>query len=163
MAMSYGTGRRHGSDPKMLWLWDLTGSLAWELPYAAGAALNTPPPTNAANEDGIVPILTHSQHQWEVHLQLNFFAFPSLKEGDKSSFFCFFFCFLFFVFSRATPMAYGGSQARGPIGAVASGLHHRHSNSGSKPHLRPIPQLMATPDPQPTQQGRGSNLTPHSS
>jgi len=26
-----------------------------------------------------------------------------------------------FVFSRATPEAYGGSQARGPIGAVAAG------------------------------------------
>ena len=34
-------------------------------------------------------------------------------------------------FSRATPMAYGGSQPRGLIGAVASGLHHSHGNSGS--------------------------------
>ena len=53
----------------------------------------------------------------------------------------------FWVFSRPTPAAYGGSQARGPIGAVASGLHHSHSNLGSEPHLRPIPQLMAMPDP----------------
>ena len=35
----------------------------------------------------------------------------------------FLFCFFFF-FSRAAPMAYGGSQARGWIGAVAMGLHH---------------------------------------
>ena len=28
------------------------------------------------------------------------------------------------IFFRATPMAYGDSQARGQIGAVASGLHH---------------------------------------
>ena len=28
-----------------------------------------------------------------------------------------------FVFSRATPMAYGGSQARDLIRAVAAGLH----------------------------------------
>ena len=35
------------------------------------------------------------------------------------------FCFvLFFVFSRAAPMAHGGSQARGRIRAVAAGLHH---------------------------------------
>ena len=27
-----------------------------------------------------------------------------------------------FVFSRAAPMAYGGPQARGPIGAVAASL-----------------------------------------
>ena len=34
-------------------------------------------------------------------------------------------------------MAYGGSQARGLIGAVATGLHQRHSNVGSEPHLQP--------------------------
>ena len=31
-------------------------------------------------------------------------------------------------------MAYGGSQARGPTGAVADGLQHRHSNAGSLTH-----------------------------
>ena len=54
-----------------------------------------------------------------------------------------FVCFLF----RAAPAAYGGSQARGLIGAAAAGLHHSHSNSGSKPCLRATPQLTATPDP----------------
>ena len=34
-------------------------------------------------------------------------------------------------------MAYGGFQARGPIQAVATGLHHSHSDAGSEPHLRP--------------------------
>ena len=53
----------------------------------------------------------------------------------------------FFFFSRAALTAYGGSQARGLIGAVAAGLHHSHSNSGSEPLLRPTPQLMAMPDP----------------
>ena len=53
-----------------------------------------------------------------------------------------FFCF--FCFFRATPSAYGGSQARGQIWAVAAGLHHSHSNMGSKPRLRPTPQLTAT-------------------
>ena len=47
--------------------------------------------------------------------------------------------FLSFFFSpRATPAAYGGSQARGRIG-VAS-LHHSHSNARWEPHLRPTPQ-----------------------
>ena len=55
------------------------------------------------------------------------------------------FC-LFFLF-RATPAAYGSSQARGQIEAVAAGLCHGHSNSGSKLHLQPIPQLTATLDP----------------
>ena len=57
----------------------------------------------------------------------------------------FFFCL--FAFSRAAPQAYGSSQARGPIGAVAIGLHHSHSNMGSELRLQPTPQLSATLDP----------------
>ena len=37
----------------------------------------------------------------------------------------------------AVPVAHGGSQDRGQIGATAAGLHHSHSNARSKPHLRP--------------------------
>ena len=43
--MSCGVGRRHGLDPTLLWLWHrlaataLIRPLAWESPYAAGAAL----------------------------------------------------------------------------------------------------------------------------
>ena len=43
--MSCGVGLRRGSDPELLWLWRrlvataLIGPLAWEPPYAAGAAL----------------------------------------------------------------------------------------------------------------------------
>ena len=55
----------------------------------------------------------------------------------------FFFSFCLF---RATPTAYGGSQAMGPIGAVATGLHHSHSNARSGPLLSPTPQLTATLD-----------------
>ena len=49
-----------------------------------------------------------------------------------------FFSFLFFFFwlSRATCMAYGGSQARSQIGPRAAGLHHSHSNAGSELHLQ---------------------------
>ena len=47
----------------------------------------------------------------------------------------------FFFLFRAAPMAYGSSQARGRIGAAAAGLHHSHSNTRSKPHLQPTPQL----------------------
>ena len=41
----------------------------------------------------------------------------------------------FFSFFRAAPVACGGSQAKGPIGAVAAGLHQSHSNTRSEPHL----------------------------
>ena len=51
----------------------------------------------------------------------------------------------FFFFFRAIPAAYGGSQARSQIRAVAAGLCH--SNVGSELHLRPTPQLMAMSDP----------------
>ena len=44
-------------------------------------------------------------------------------------------------------MAYEGSQATGRVGVVAAGLRHSHSNTGSEAHLRPTPQLTATPDP----------------
>ena len=42
-------------------------------------------------------------------------------------------CFFVFFLFRAALLAYGGSQARGRIGAVAAGL--QHSNVGSKLHL----------------------------
>ena len=65
-------------------------------------------------------------------------------------FLMFYFIFLFFclflLFLWAAPAAYGGSQARGPIRAVATGLRQSHSNAGSEPRLQPTPQLTATPD-----------------
>ena len=48
--MSCGVGRRCGLDLALLWLWRtpvavaLTGLLAWEPPYASGAALKSNPP-----------------------------------------------------------------------------------------------------------------------
>ena len=60
-------------------------------------------------------------------------------------------------------MAYGGFQAKGLIGAVATSLHQSHSNVGSESRLQPTSQLTATPDPQPTEQGQGSNPQPHGS
>ena len=60
-------------------------------------------------------------------------------------FFCLFVC-LFLLF-RATPMAYGGSQARGLIGAVAASQRQSHRNTRSKPYLQPTLQLPTTPDP----------------
>lgn len=48
-------------------------------------------------------------------------------------------CSLFLFFSvwlfRATPAAFGSSQARGRITAAATVLHHSHGNAGSEPCL----------------------------
>ena len=42
----------------------------------------------------------------------------------------FFFPFFLSIF-RAAPVAYGGNQARGRIGAAAAGHSHSHSSAGS--------------------------------
>ena len=55
---------------------------------------------------------------------------PIIWRDNKEIFFFFVFCHF-----RATPVAYGGSQARGLIRAIASAPHHSHSNVGSGPHL----------------------------
>jgi len=56
------------------------------------------------------------------------------------------FFFFLFAISWAALAAYGGSQARGQIGAVATGLRQSHSNTGSKLRLQPTSRLMATLD-----------------
>ena len=55
--------------------------------------------------------------------------------------------FFFLSFLSFPQHIEGDSQARGLIGAVATGLRHSHNNEGSEPHLQPTPQLTATPDP----------------
>ena len=59
-----------------------------------------------------------------------------------------FFIILFFVFSGATPAAYGGSQAKGQIGAVAASLSHSSQQC----------RILNQPE-----WGQGSNLQPHGS
>ena len=51
----------------------------------------------------------------------------------------------FFAISWASPVACGGSQARGLIGAAAASLRQPQQR-GIRAHLQPKPQLMATPD-----------------
>ena len=70
----------------------------------------------------------------------------NLLEFESSDHFLFIYFFVFLLFLWAAPAAYGGSQARGRIGAVATGLRQSHSNAGSEPRLQPTPQLTATPD-----------------
>ena len=78
-------------------------------------------------------------------LNTNTEPWPELQSGTTS--FCFLFFFGLSVFSRATPAACGGSQARGQIGDAAAGLHQNHSNTGSELLLQPTPQLKVMLDP----------------
>ena len=63
----------------------------------------------------------------------------SSQKPCLSFYFFIIYLFIYFVFCpfTATPAAYGGSQARGLIGAIAAGLHHSHSNTRSELHLQP--------------------------
>ena len=59
----------------------------------------------------------------------------------------FFFSFFSFLSFRAAPTAYGVSQARGLIRAVAAGLHHSSGNAGplthwSRPGIEPMSSWM---------------------
>jgi len=63
------------------------------------------------------------------------YAMLGTKIKKEHGFVCLIDCYLFYFFLfRATPLAYGSSQARGQIGATAAGLHHSYSNTGSKPY-----------------------------
>ena len=64
----------------------------------------------------------------------------------------------FFSFSFFLIWHMESSWARGWIGVLAAGCT-RHSNTRSEPHLQTAPQLAATLNTQPTDQGQG--LNPH--
>ena len=122
--MSCGVSRRCGSDLVLLWLWHRLaatapiGPLAWEPPYAVGAAQE-----NAKRR----PKKKKKKRPFNESQYLALLPYLSV------------FVFAFFFFSRAAPTAYGGSQARGLIRAVASGLRQSHSNTRSESSLRSIP------------------------
>ena len=55
-------------------------------------------------------------------------------QQNKTTLWLSFFFFFFLLLFRASPTTYGGSQARGLIGAVAASLCHSLSNTGSLNH-----------------------------
>ena len=61
--------------------------------------------------------------------------FKTLVDYYFTFFFLYFCIFVFLPFLGPLPVAYGGSQAMGLIGAIAAGLSQRHSNVGYKPSL----------------------------
>ena len=66
---------------------------------------------------------------------LLFFPNPLKELSSVSYFFKIYFSIyllIYFCLFRATPMAYGSSQAKEQIGAIAAGLNHSHGNVGSE-------------------------------
>ena len=118
-------------------------------------------PTPPQRQGQVLKLLHHSGNSWSIFFFLISFKNPFSRKTviptyptliadhwrKNSRKIWILFLFLFFGLFRAAPVAYGGSQARGLIRAEATGLHHSHSNVGSKPYLQPTPQLTATPDP----------------
>ena len=95
--------------------------------------------------------MVKSMVQSQTHRVLSLVFFPliismTLGKFVKLSVPYFFFFGRLFAISRAASAAYGGSQARGLIGAIAAGLHQSHNHEGSEPCLQPTSQLVATPD-----------------
>ena len=70
-----------------------------------------------------------------------------IKEKERESTVIFFFFLVFFVVSWATPVAYGGSQARVESELQPPAYTRATAMRDLSAHLQPTPQLTATPDP----------------
>ena len=120
-------GHRCSSDPEFLWLWC---GLAASIPSLG---------TSISHRCGPKKTKTNKQTNFFGDLSIQFHPpFPLIY------LFIYLFIFVFLPFSRAAPTAYGGSQARGVIRAVATG--HSHSNQH---RIRAVSATYttATPDP----------------
>ena len=108
-----------------------------------GVLLSRPQTKSHGTELQHFRAISYLLQQTTIHHSQSFSLSPSPGSYSSSS------SFFFFIFGlfRTTTAAYGGSQARDLIGAVSAGLHYSHSNTRSKPHLQPTPQLTAMLDP----------------
>ena len=127
--MSCGVGFRRGSDPMLLWLWRRLEATAPIRPLLG---------TSICRGSGSRNGRKTKKKKMYIYICIYVLCILSCIFGNRTFFFGHF---------RSTPVAYEGSQARSLIRAVAAGLHHSHSNAGSKLHLQPTPQPMATLDP----------------
>ena len=103
-------------------------------------------PASSCRQFQVLNLLSHNRNFWPLGLKLIIIQIIITSfwvPGNTTIIYNYYFFCLF----RVTPAAYGGSQARGWIGATAASLHHSHSNEGSEPCLWPTPPLTAMPDP----------------
>ena len=116
----------------------------WSTPVAFGRESN---PCHNSDQQWLCPIINPLGHQGTPEVVFSFLSsffpsFPFLSFPFLSFPFLSFPFFPFFPFFPTT-MAHWGFWARGWIRAVAAGLHHSHSNSGSELCLISTPQLKA--------------------
>ena len=98
----------------------------------------------------------------DVNKETIIFVLTTMQLYTKFSLQVLFYFFIFLSFQGCTRGVWR-FPGQGLMGAAAAGLCQSHSNARSEPHLRPIPQLTAIPDPSPTEQSQESNLQPHGS
>ena len=65
---------------------------------------------------------------WRVFIRNGYWILLKISASIERIILCV--CVCLFAFSRATPEAYGGAQARGLIRAIAASLRQSHSNAG---------------------------------
>ena len=119
------------------------GLIMWPQVACLSRQYNAWPNNNDSNKDSIGAPVADSCYSWIFVMGCHTLFRRKLSTVFRGFFLFFLFFFFLSFFFYATPVAYGESQARGRIRAIATGLHHSHSNSGSKPRLQPTPQLMA--------------------
>ena len=91
--MSCGVGCRNGSDPVSLWLWHrsataaLIGPLAWVLPYATHAALQSQKkkkfPFKKTWKNGVQEMFAYIEMDLALHFLLTFLVSINLMPGDE--------------------------------------------------------------------------------
>ena len=140
---------RLGVQPELQPLAYTTATATWDPSWVCNLY-------HCARQHRILNPLSKARDQTHILTDTMSSSQPVEPHGNSLTFF-----FFSFGLFRAASAAYGSSQARGQIQVTAGGLHHSHINARSEPHLHPTPQLTATKDPQPTEQGQGSNLGSH--
>ena len=95
----------------------------------------------------LVKIQCNIECEWTQYSMCITGAQGKLVSVFAFSFFLSLFIYLFLSFSEPHPWHMEVPRLGGPLGAVAAGLRHNHSNAGSKLRLRPTPQLTATLSP----------------
>ena len=146
---------RQGSDPELLWLWHRPAAVALIRPLVSLGYYSSCSRCSFSLVTTLHLLLcvTFSCDFCHTFTPIPVLHILLLRSPESStsefylmlrsflSFFLSFFnltFFFFLVFCRAAPVAYGGSQAMGRIGIVATSLIP-HLMTGSKPCLRPTP------------------------